>query len=67
MVIDKTSYNLDNLDSDCEFLILNYLEVPLRNLPISLKEIWLFCPEIDIGQHKIPFGCKLYVDDELKN
>jgi Leucine-rich repeat (LRR) protein len=65
--MEYCSYDMDNLDSDCEFIILYKLKVPLTNLPINLKEIWLYEPKIEINQHKIPFGCKLYVDDELKN
>jgi Leucine-rich repeat (LRR) protein len=65
--IDVTAYDINNLDPDCEIIILNNLEIPLANLPNCLKEIWLLYSKIDIDQLKIPFGCKVYVDDILKN
>ncbi len=65
--IDETGYDINNLDSDCEFLILRHVKVPLTNLPINLKEIYLYEPQIDIIRHKISFGCKVYVDNILQN
>jgi len=67
VVIDETGYDINNLDLDCEIIILKFLKIPLTNLPIGLKEIWLSFPTIDINQLKIPFGCKVYVNDILKN
>ena len=67
VIIDETGYDIDNLDLECEFLILYELGVPLTNLPINLKEIWIYSPLIDIDQLKIPFGCKVYVDNVLIN
>ena len=67
VIIDETGYDIDNLDPECEILILYELGVVLTNLPINLKEIWLYNPLIDIEQLKIPFGCYVYVDNILKN
>jgi len=65
--INESGYDINNLDIDCEIIILNFLKAPLTNLPIGLKEIWLSFPTIDINQIKIPFGCKVYVNNVLKN
>jgi internalin A len=54
---------IDNLSNKCEYLEIDDLNEPLNNLPISLKEIRLYLPKkIKI---KLPFNCKLYVDDIL--
>jgi len=58
-------YDIDNLDYDCEIVIISKLNISLLNLPFGLKEIWLYNPmKIDI---KIPFGCELYVDNIKQN
>jgi len=57
--------NMDNLSMDCDYLQINGLSQSLRNLPLAMKEIRLYLPaKVDI---KIPFGCKLWVDDNLQN
>jgi Leucine-rich repeat (LRR) protein len=56
--IDDTSYEINNLDPDCEFIILSHLRYPITNLPFGLKEIWVF-PMVDLDKIKIPFGCKI--------
>lgn len=56
--------NMNNLAENCEYLQINKLKEPLKNLPINLKEIRLFLPmRVDI---KLPFDCKLYIDDVLR-
>lgn len=56
--------NMNNLAENCEYLQINKLKDPLKNLPTNLKEIRLFLPvRVDI---KLPFDCKLYIDDVLK-
>jgi Leucine-rich repeat (LRR) protein len=64
-VICQDSYdNMNNLSENCEYLQISELRQPLKNLPINLKEIRLFLPlRVDI---KLPFDCKLYIDDALK-
>jgi hypothetical protein len=58
------SYDIDNLSNDCTYLQINYLEVPLTNLPITMEEIRLYNPQLlDI---KLPFDCKLYINDILQ-
>ena len=55
--------NMNNLAENCEYLRINKLKEPLKNLPITIKEIRLFLPmRVDV---KLPFNCKLYVDDIL--
>ena len=57
--------NMNDLAENCEYLQINKLKEPLKNLPITIKEIRLFLPvRVDI---KLPFDCKLYVDDVLIN
>ena len=58
LCIDESSYQLDNLDHSCDFLILNRLTKPLENLPCGLQEIWLH-RSIKNPQIKLPFGCKI--------
>jgi Leucine-rich repeat (LRR) protein len=65
--MDETSYNINNLDLDCKCLIFKYLKNPIDNLPICLEELWLSYPIISINQLKIPFGCKVYVNNILQN
>jgi Leucine-rich repeat (LRR) protein len=55
--------NMNNLAENCEYLQINRLKEPLKNLPITIKEIRLFLPtKVDV---KLPFDCKLYIDDVL--
>ena len=58
--IDNSSYNINNLNIDNEFLIFSYLTDKLNNLLINIKEIWLnsFIKNYDI---KLPFGCKIKI------
>ena len=42
MKINETSYEINNLDIECKFLIFSsHLNVKISNLPINLNEIWL--------------------------
>ena len=58
VIINSTSYDIDNLDMDCEILLFSNLDYPLLNLPTSLKELWLkkvnMIKDINI---KLPFNC----------
>lgn len=60
LIIDKTSYDIDNMDLEAEILILTSLNTEINNLPITLKEIWLkegFVGDTDLI--KVPFGCEI--------
>lgn len=59
--IPITSYQINNLDAECEFLIITDLEEPLNNLPINLKELYLIRPKIDVETIKVPFNCKIVI------
>ena len=62
---NENSYQLNNLSSDCEILIIDDLVSKLENLPPSIKEIHLYKPKkVDIS--KLPFGCLLYIDYKLQ-
>jgi Leucine-rich repeat (LRR) protein len=55
--------NMNNLAENCEYLRINKLKEPLQNIPVGVKEIRLFLPiKVEI---KLPFDCKLYIDDVL--
>ena len=41
LIIDETSYQINNLDTECKILIFSELKINISNLPINLKEIWL--------------------------
>lgn len=58
LTINETSYEIDNLDLENEFIILTNLNREITNLPFSLKEIWL---KEDINETliKIPFDCEI--------
>ena len=58
LIIDETSYEINNLSLDTEILIFSNLSIELTNLPITLKEIWLK-KGIDDKLIKIPFGCEI--------
>ena len=58
------SYDIDNLSNDCNYLQIDKLDIPLTNLPTTMEEIRLYNPKmVDI---KLPFGCKLYINDILQ-
>ena len=58
VAIDETSYEIDNMDPDAEFIVLSNLTKEICNLPITLKEIWLK-EGIDVSLIKVPFGCEI--------
>jgi Leucine-rich repeat (LRR) protein len=41
LIIDETSYDINNLDFENEILIFSKLKKEITNLPINIKEIWL--------------------------
>jgi len=61
----------NSLSPECEYYQSKNLLVALDNLPVTLKEIRLYKPSCrnydDYYKKpiKIPFGCKLYIDDIL--
>ena len=60
LIINESSYEINNLDEECEFIILESLTNPINNLPVNLKEIWLNTEnKINVNKIKIPFNCQL--------
>jgi Leucine-rich repeat (LRR) protein len=59
--LDEDSYEINNLDPDCQILILGSIKNPITNLPYGLKTIYLK-KNIDISMIKIPFGCEIIYD-----
>jgi hypothetical protein len=41
IILDESSYQINNLDLECENLLFNKLEISLGNLTFNLKVIWL--------------------------
>jgi hypothetical protein len=58
LLIDISSYQINNLNMEAQILIFSYLKNKLENLPMSLREIWIKNGNKDI-QHKLPFNCEL--------
>jgi Leucine-rich repeat (LRR) protein len=58
LIIYETSYQIDNMDPEAEFIILSCLKTKITNLPFNLKEIWLK-EGINASLIKVPFGCKI--------
>ena len=58
LIINETSYEINNIDNETEIIVLTNLKEKINNLPISLKEIWLRI-DIDESLIKIPFGCDI--------
>ena len=58
LIIDETSYEINNLNIETEMLIFSDLNIKLTNLPINLKEIWLSIYS-RIPHIKLPLGCKI--------
>jgi Leucine-rich repeat (LRR) protein len=61
LYIDVSTYEINNLSPDTEFLIFYLLDKELTNLPTGLKEIWIEKEEDKKEKkelnHKLPFGC----------
>ena len=57
--INETSYKLNDLDIEAEILLFTTLKVPLENLPVNIKEIWLH-KNIKIEKIKLPFNTKIF-------
>ncbi len=63
LLLSESSYeNMENLDENCNLLIIDYLKSPMLNLPMNLQVLKLYNPIIDLDKIKIPFGCRLCVD-----
>ena len=56
--INETSYDINKMKSETDFLIFTDLQVGITNLPILLKEVWLK-QGIDEKLVNRPFGCKI--------
>ena len=61
LYINDSSYEIDNLDPECEILVLGSIQNKITNLPVNLKELYLK-KDIDISMIKIPFGCEIKYD-----
>jgi Leucine-rich repeat (LRR) protein len=59
--LNTSSYDINNLDLECEFLIIYDLGEPLTNLPFGLKELWLNINHVSMDYIKIPFGCDVQI------
>ena len=59
LTIDETSYSINNICVDStEILIFSKLNVPLNNLPINLKQLWIKT-NIKSNNIKLPLNCEL--------
>ena len=58
ILIDETSYDINNINMENEILIFSNLKIKLSNLPINTTEIWLNKKIINY-EIKTPFGCKI--------
>ena len=56
IIIDETSYDINNINMENEILIFSNLKIKLSNLPINTKEIWLDKSIINY-EKKTPFNC----------
>ncbi len=56
IIIDETSYDINNINMENEILIFRNLKIKLSNLPINTKEIWLNKNIINY-EIKTPFNC----------
>jgi hypothetical protein len=56
LLIDETSYDINNINMENEILIFSNLNIKLSNLPINTKEIWLNKNIINY-EIKTPFNC----------
>ena len=58
LVINETSYQINNISYDTEILIFSNLNNDLENLPLTLKTLYLH-KSIDLTEYtiKLPFSC----------
>jgi hypothetical protein len=58
IMLDDTSYNINNISNDTEMLIFLNLNKNLENLPLTLKTLYLH-KRIDLTKYtiKLPFSC----------
>jgi hypothetical protein len=61
LYLDESSYEINNLNLDCEVLILEKIYGKITNLPYGLKTIYL-SKDVDVSMIKIPFGCEINYD-----
>ena len=79
-LINNVNIKLDNLPLGLkELTLLSYSVIPLNNLPVGLEKLHLRLTCIDYKDNKLkaldevktmiklPFECKLYIDDKLVN
>jgi len=59
MLINESSYVINNLNIDTEVLIFSNLNMSLDNLPINVKVVWLNYWLKDKNKIKLPFECEL--------
>jgi hypothetical protein len=57
--IDETSYAINCMDINNEILIFSSLNIPLSNISINTKEIWLYKKNDKETQIKLPLNCNL--------
>ena len=55
---NDTSYQINNISYDTEILIFRWLNKNLENLPLTLRNLYLY-KDIDLTKHtiKLPFSC----------
>jgi Leucine-rich repeat (LRR) protein len=63
--IPVSSYNINNLSDDCEYILITDLSKNLTNLPMNMKEIQLYRPQKK--NIKVPFDCVLYINKNIVN
>jgi Leucine-rich repeat (LRR) protein len=61
LYLDESSYEINNLDPQCEVLILGKIYGKITNLPYGLKTIYL-SKDVDVSMIKIPFDCEINYD-----
>ena len=70
LIIDESTYNINNLNIDNKILIFSELSNVLINIPKNINEIWLaeFCFLINKNyfnkkqnfEKRLPFGCIIH-------
>jgi Leucine-rich repeat (LRR) protein len=59
LIVDESSYQINNLDLECKFIILDCAsDEPIDNLPSGLQKVWLAKSLLnEYCEIKLPFGC----------